>query len=150
MWLLRINLHNLCPNMNHFDAVDFIECDSEEVISFFWSSVYVGVIDLALVHKTVSPKLLGRYIHVLLPPCQKSMPRFWMTRLKLRCSKLLHTIFIKQYESGIYLYSDAFWSILCVQTPWKEVHKYLKEEKKQLTISETQVIVVVVVVVVSL
>ena len=27
--------------MNHFDAVDFSECHSEEVISFFWRSVYV-------------------------------------------------------------------------------------------------------------
>ena len=32
---------NLCPNMNHFDAVDFSECYSEEVISFFLRSVYV-------------------------------------------------------------------------------------------------------------
>ena len=39
MHLLRINLPNLCPNMNHFDAVDFSECHSEEVISFFWRSV---------------------------------------------------------------------------------------------------------------
>ena len=41
MCLLRINLPNLCPNMNHFDAVDFSECHSEEVISFFWRSVYI-------------------------------------------------------------------------------------------------------------
>ena len=34
MCLLRINLPNLCPNMNHFDAVDFSECHSEEVIKF--------------------------------------------------------------------------------------------------------------------
>ena len=40
MCLLSINLSNLCPNMNHFDAVDFSECHSEEVISFFWRSVY--------------------------------------------------------------------------------------------------------------
>ena len=32
---------NLCPNMNHFDAVDFSECHFEEVISFFWRSVYM-------------------------------------------------------------------------------------------------------------
>ena len=38
---LRINLPNLCPNMNPFDAVDFSECHSEEVISFFGRSVYV-------------------------------------------------------------------------------------------------------------
>ena len=42
MCLLRINLPNLCPNMNHFDAVDFSECHSEEVISFFWRSMYIA------------------------------------------------------------------------------------------------------------
>ena len=41
MCLLRINLPNLCPNMNNFDVVDFSECHSEEVISFFWRSVYL-------------------------------------------------------------------------------------------------------------
>ena len=45
MCLLRINLPNLhvhvCPNMIHFDAVDFSECHSEVVISFFWRSVYL-------------------------------------------------------------------------------------------------------------
>ena len=40
MCLLGINLPNLCPNTNHFAAVDFSECHSEEVISFFWRSVY--------------------------------------------------------------------------------------------------------------
>ena len=46
MCLLRINLPNLCPNMNNFDAVDFSECHSEEVISFFGRSVYnVQVVD---------------------------------------------------------------------------------------------------------
>ena len=33
----------MCPNMNHFDAVHFRECHSEEMISFFWRSVYVHV-----------------------------------------------------------------------------------------------------------
>ena len=44
MCLLRINLPtggNLCPNMKHFDDVDFGECHSEVVISFFWRSVYI-------------------------------------------------------------------------------------------------------------
>ena len=36
MFLLRINLPNLCPNMIHVDALDFSEWHSEEVISFFW------------------------------------------------------------------------------------------------------------------
>ena len=35
MCLLRMNIPNLCPNMNHFDAVDFSECHSEEVIIKF-------------------------------------------------------------------------------------------------------------------
>ena len=30
--------------MNQFDAVDFSECHSEEVISFFWRSVYKTVL----------------------------------------------------------------------------------------------------------
>ena len=38
--LLRTNLPNLCPNMIHVDALDFSECHSEEVVSFFWCSVY--------------------------------------------------------------------------------------------------------------
>ena len=37
---LRINLPNLCPNMIHVDALDFSEWYSEEVISFFWRSLY--------------------------------------------------------------------------------------------------------------
>ena len=39
MCLLRINLPNLCPNMNHFDAVDFSECHSEEVMFLLMLSV---------------------------------------------------------------------------------------------------------------
>ena len=35
MCLSTINLPNLCPNMNHFDAVDFSECHSEEAIVSF-------------------------------------------------------------------------------------------------------------------
>ena len=31
----------MCPNMNQFDPADFSECHSEEVISFFWRSVYI-------------------------------------------------------------------------------------------------------------
>ena len=30
----------LCPNIVNFDAVDFSEHHPEEVISFFWRSVY--------------------------------------------------------------------------------------------------------------
>ena len=35
MCLLRIKLPYLCLNMNHFDAVDFSECHSEEVMFSF-------------------------------------------------------------------------------------------------------------------
>ena len=31
----------LCPNIINFDAVDFSEHRPEEVISFFWCSVYI-------------------------------------------------------------------------------------------------------------
>ena len=34
MCLLRINLPNLCPDMNQFDAVDFSECHSERSDKF--------------------------------------------------------------------------------------------------------------------
>ena len=42
MCLIRITIiAKLCLNMINFDAVDFSECRSEEVISFFWCSVYL-------------------------------------------------------------------------------------------------------------
>ena len=50
MCLLMINLPELCPNMIHFDAVDFSEWHSNEVISFFWRSVYIELSD---VHSSV-------------------------------------------------------------------------------------------------
>ena len=40
MQLVRSTIANLCSIMSHFDALDFSECRSEEVISFFWRSVY--------------------------------------------------------------------------------------------------------------
>ena len=40
IFLLRSIKAYLCPNMINFDAVDFSECHPEEVISFFWRSVY--------------------------------------------------------------------------------------------------------------
>ena len=42
MCLLRMNLPNLCPNINHFNAVDFSECHSEEVMFLLTLSVYTG------------------------------------------------------------------------------------------------------------
>ena len=39
MCLIKITLANLCRNMINFDAVDFSECCSEEVL--FWRSVYI-------------------------------------------------------------------------------------------------------------
>ena len=40
IFLLRSIKAYLCPNMIKFDAVDFSEHRPEEVISFFWRSVY--------------------------------------------------------------------------------------------------------------
>ena len=39
MCLVRNTIANLCPNMIHFDPLDFSECRSEEVISFLTLSV---------------------------------------------------------------------------------------------------------------
>ena len=43
MFILRSIKAYLCPNMINFDAVDFSERRPEEVISFFWRSVYEKV-----------------------------------------------------------------------------------------------------------
>ena len=40
IFLLRSNKAYLCPSTIYFDSVDFSECRPEEVISFFWRSVY--------------------------------------------------------------------------------------------------------------
>ena len=44
MFLLRINIPILCQNMIHIDALEFGEWHPEEVISFFWRSVYEDTI----------------------------------------------------------------------------------------------------------
>ena len=40
-WASKETLISLCPIMSNFNALDFSECRSEEVISFFWRSVYI-------------------------------------------------------------------------------------------------------------
>ena len=40
LFLLRSIIAYLCPNIINFDNVDFSERRPEEVISFFWRSVY--------------------------------------------------------------------------------------------------------------
>ena len=42
MCFIRRTIAYLCPNMINFDVVDFSEHRSEEVISFFWCSVYIS------------------------------------------------------------------------------------------------------------
>ena len=43
IFLLRSIKAYLCPNIINFDSVDFSERRPEEVISFFWRSVYNAV-----------------------------------------------------------------------------------------------------------
>ena len=62
MCLLRINLPNLCPNMNHFDAVDFSECHSEEVISFFWRSVYLLPWFIHIMRNKINTNILTSFV----------------------------------------------------------------------------------------
>ena len=49
MCLLRINLPNLCPNMIQVNVLDFSEWHSEEVISFFWGSMYIESYNLGYI-----------------------------------------------------------------------------------------------------
>ena len=49
IFLLRSIKAYLCPNIN-FDSVDFSERRPEEVISFFWRSVYINLISRKLKH----------------------------------------------------------------------------------------------------
>ena len=44
MCLVRSIFANLCPIMMHLKALDFNVCRFEEVISFFWRSVYKALI----------------------------------------------------------------------------------------------------------
>ena len=58
----------MCPNMIHVDALDFSEWHSEEVISFFWRSVYVReslksdlfvLVNYVCVHKLINIHFLS-------------------------------------------------------------------------------------------
>ena len=46
IFLLRSIKTYLCPNIINFDAVDFSERRPQEVISFFWRSVYLNIISI--------------------------------------------------------------------------------------------------------
>ena len=48
IFLLRSIKAYLCPNIINFDSVDFSEHRPEEVISFFWRSVYIMIKILTL------------------------------------------------------------------------------------------------------
>ena len=64
MCLLRTILY-LCPNMIHFDAVDFSECRSEEVMFLLTLSVYFMLL-LRLYCKSVTPPMLLQLLILLL------------------------------------------------------------------------------------
>ena len=57
--------------MNHFDAVDFSECHSEEVISFFWRSVYDPIHSRQVAFSTL-PSIQLKFEFRLL--CRNDMP----------------------------------------------------------------------------
>ena len=63
MCFIRSNLAYLCPNVIYFNVVDLSERRSEEVISFFWRSVYVP--GLRLKYKLIASK------HSCLWPCNE-------------------------------------------------------------------------------
>ena len=47
----------MCPNMIQCDTLDLSECRSEEVISFFWRSVYIA--PLFYIYKNTN--YIGKY-----------------------------------------------------------------------------------------
>ena len=61
--VIQLTISYLCPNMNHFDSVDFSERHSEEIISFFWRSVYIF---------NVTEMLYDRETPLLIPLSQTS------------------------------------------------------------------------------
>ena len=69
IWLVESTIANLYQNM-HFDALDFSDCRPEEVISFFWRSVY----------------LIPNWIAT---PCSWSLEKFSMPRLSIRSTWLV-------------------------------------------------------------
>ena len=50
IFLLRSIKAYLCPNIINFESMDFSDRRPEEVISFFWRSVYVSVWELGYLH----------------------------------------------------------------------------------------------------
>ena len=57
--LIRSIKAYLCPNIINFDRVDFSEHRPEEVISFFWRSVYIQILQYhGSVAKAIKYKVL--------------------------------------------------------------------------------------------
>ena len=88
MCLLRIKLPYLCLNMNHFDGVDFSECHSEEVVSFFWRSVYFNAVSCN--HGITSQE--SSYFAITLCFHIAWCIRFFFFRTIVSAKLLLHTL----------------------------------------------------------
>ena len=80
MCLVRSIFANLCPIMIHLNALDFNVCRFEEVISFFWRSVYMSWQN--------HPLPLSSVPHFFLLSCSsKTESGYPLVLLKITCSK---------------------------------------------------------------
>ena len=86
IFLLRNIKAYLCPNIIYFDAVDFSERRPEEVISFFWRSVYyqlhlpVQRVILSLWWRLV----ISHFVSPLLPKSEICSKFYWWVS-KIAC-----------------------------------------------------------------
>ena len=86
IFLLRGIKAYLCPNMINSDAVDFSERRPEEVISFFWRSVYFSL--YALIVRSTVAYLCLKIINF------DAVDFFWVSVLKKQCCYLWHSVLV--------------------------------------------------------
>ena len=131
----EISLPNMCPNMNYFDAVDFNECHSEEVISFFWRSVYIAphFFPFKLVpqkHLTADWQVIQFFLSS--SSCSYMTPAKWsairtMTRITMRTmttSRICIRVFFHHICCLTFL--AVFWNVLACERGQMETKEKIR------------------------
>ena len=86
IFLLRSIKAYLCPTMINFDAVDFSERHPEEVISFFWRSVYIkmlAILSIGKCHRKQCRKKILCYIGT----CVMYIYNVWRAQIHIEHTK---------------------------------------------------------------
>ena len=94
IFLLRSIKAYLCPNIINFDAVDFTERRPDEVISFFWRSVYI-------IYTTIKTKDVCVFVWLCVCVCVMFMQA---TRSHWWISFIFYTIIGLDPEGGQWLF----------------------------------------------